>query len=66
MTSAARAGVPERVIMQQTGHKSIETVLRYCPPGERLPRKRAERVGALKIETNDSLMELAIWLLSKA
>lgn len=29
VTSAARAGVPERVIMRQTGHKSIEMVLRY-------------------------------------
>jgi hypothetical protein len=28
-TSAARAGEPERRIMRQTGHKSIEMVLRY-------------------------------------
>jgi integrase len=29
VTSAARAGEPERRIMRQTGHRSIEMVLRY-------------------------------------
>jgi integrase len=29
VTSAARAGEPERNIMQQTGHKSVEMVMRY-------------------------------------
>jgi integrase len=29
VTSAARAGVAERVIMRQTGHKNIDMVLRY-------------------------------------
>lgn len=29
VTSAARAGVPERVIMRQTGHRSVEMVLKY-------------------------------------
>jgi integrase len=29
VTSAARTGEPERRIMRQTGHKSIEMVLRY-------------------------------------
>jgi integrase len=29
VTSAVRAGEPERRIMRQTGHKSIEMVLRY-------------------------------------
>ncbi|HTF71416.1 MAG TPA: tyrosine-type recombinase/integrase [Edaphobacter sp.] len=29
VTSAARNNVPERVIMKQTGHKSVEMVLRY-------------------------------------
>ena len=29
VTSAARAGEPERRIMRQTGHKSMEMVLRY-------------------------------------
>jgi integrase len=29
VTSAARAGEPERRMMRQTGHKSIELVLRY-------------------------------------
>jgi site-specific recombinase XerD len=29
VTSAARAGVAERVIMRQTGHKSIDMVLKY-------------------------------------
>jgi integrase len=29
VTSAARAGEPERRIMRQTGHKSVEMVLRY-------------------------------------
>jgi integrase len=29
VTSAARAGEPERRIMRQTAHKSIEMVLRY-------------------------------------
>jgi integrase len=29
VTSAARAGVPERIIMRQTGHRSVEMVLRY-------------------------------------
>jgi site-specific recombinase XerD len=29
VTSAARAGVPERIIMQTTGHRSIDMVLKY-------------------------------------
>lgn len=29
VTSAARAGAPERQIMRTTGHKSIEMVLKY-------------------------------------
>jgi hypothetical protein len=29
VTSAARAGAPERQIMTTTGHKSIEMVLKY-------------------------------------
>jgi hypothetical protein len=29
VTSAARAGVAERVIMRQTGHKRSDMVLRY-------------------------------------
>jgi integrase len=33
VTSAARQNVPERVIMRQTGHKSVEMVLRYVRAG---------------------------------
>ena len=29
MTSAVRAGEPERRVMGETGHKSVEMVLRY-------------------------------------
>ena len=47
VTSAGRAGVPERAIMRQTGHKSIEKVLNSIRQANAFPRKRLERFGAL-------------------
>ena len=38
VTSAARAGVPERVIMRQTGQRSLEMVLKYVRAASALTR----------------------------
>ena len=52
-TAAARAGVPERIIAEQTGHKEMNTLRRYIWRGElfrdRTPAKRADsdKSGAL-------------------
>lgn len=32
VTAAAQAGVPESIIMQRTGHRSVQTVLKYVRP----------------------------------
>jgi hypothetical protein len=45
VASAARAGVPERTIMQTTGYKSIDMVLKYVAPGESVQRKCHECAG---------------------
>jgi integrase len=45
VTSAARAGEPERQIMRQTGHKSIEMVLRYVRQANALANNAALALG---------------------
>ncbi len=44
-TSAARAGVSERVIMKQTGHRSERMVRRYIRKGELFTENSATRLG---------------------
>jgi integrase len=44
-TSAAAAGKPERVIMNQTGHRSIATVRRYIRDGNLFRENAAEGLG---------------------
>ena len=44
-TSAARAGVSERVIMAQTGHKDVRTVRRYIREGSLFRENAAGMVG---------------------
>jgi integrase len=45
VTSAARAGEPERRIMRQTGHKSIEMVLRYVRQANAFADNAARALG---------------------
>jgi len=45
-TAAARAGVPERIIAEQTGHKDMNTLRRYIRRGE-LFRENASAEGGL-------------------
>jgi integrase len=44
-TSAAAAGVTERAIMQQTGHRSVAMVRRYIRSGELFRENAAAGVG---------------------
>jgi integrase len=44
-TSAAAADVPERIIAQQTGHRSMEVLRRYIREGSLFPQNAAARVG---------------------
>lgn len=44
-TSAAAAGVPERAIMAQTGHRSVAMVRRYIRSGELFRENAAASVG---------------------
>jgi integrase len=44
-TSAARAGVNERVIMKQTGHRSEKIVRRYIREGELFRENAAAQQG---------------------
>jgi integrase len=44
-TSAGRAGVEERDIMRQTGHRSTAMVRRYIPEGALFRHNAAARVG---------------------
>jgi integrase len=44
-TSAAVAGVPERVIMKQTGHRSVHMVRRYIRDGNLFRENAAGQVG---------------------
>ncbi len=44
-TSAAQAGVPERVIMAQTGHKSTDMVRKYIRAGSLFRENAAAEVG---------------------
>lgn len=44
-TSAAKAGVSERVIMKQTRHKSTQMVRRYIKDGELFVENAAARIG---------------------
>jgi integrase len=45
VTEAAKAGVPERVIMQQTGHTDVRTLRRYIRDGSLLRTNAAAQVG---------------------
>ena len=45
VTSASRAGEPERRIMRQTGHKSIEMVLRYVRHPNAFTNNAASALG---------------------
>jgi integrase len=44
-TSAAAAGVSERIIMQQTGHRSVQMVRRYIREGSLFRENAAGKVG---------------------
>ncbi len=44
-TSAAQAGVPERAIMAQTGHRSLTTLRRYIRSGSLFLENAAAKVG---------------------
>jgi integrase len=44
-TSAAAAGVPERAIMAQTGHRSLATLRKYIRSGSLFLENAAARVG---------------------
>ena len=44
-TSAAAAGVEERVIAQQTGHRSLVVLRRYIRTGELFRQNAAAAVG---------------------
>jgi len=44
-TSAAAAGVPERAIMAQTGHRSVTTLRKYIRSGSLFLENAAARVG---------------------
>jgi hypothetical protein len=43
-TAAASAGVPERAIMAQTGHKSLATMGKYIREGSLFQRNAATKV----------------------
>lgn len=45
VTAAARAGVAERVIMQQTGHRDVRTLRRYIREGSLFRENAAAQVG---------------------
>ena len=45
VTAAAAAGVPERVIMQQTGHVRVETLRGYIQLGSLRLENSATRLG---------------------
>jgi integrase len=44
-TAAARAGVPERIIAEQTGHKDMNTLRRYIRRGELFRENASAKVG---------------------
>ncbi len=44
-TTAAMAGVPERIIMKQTGHKRSETIRRYIRMGNIWTENAATKIG---------------------
>jgi site-specific recombinase XerD len=44
-TAAARAGVPERIIAEQTGHKDMNTLRRYIRRGELFRENASAEVG---------------------
>lgn len=45
VTAAAHAGVPERIIADQTGHKDMNTLRRYIRRGELLRENASAEVG---------------------
>jgi integrase len=44
-TAAAAAGVPERAIMAQTGHRSLGTLRKYIREGSLFLENAAAKVG---------------------
>jgi integrase len=44
-TAAAAAGVPERAIMAQTGHRSLATLRKYIREGSLFLENAAAKVG---------------------
>ena len=44
-TAAAAAGVPERAIMAQTGHRSLATLRKYIRQGSLFLENAAAKVG---------------------
>ncbi len=44
-TAAAAGGAPERAIMRQTGHRSVEMVRRYIRAGSLFQKNAAAYVG---------------------
>lgn len=45
MTAAAQAGVSERVIAKQTGHKSLQVLRGYIRDGSLFTENAAAKVG---------------------
>ncbi len=45
VTTAAIAGVPEHIIMRQTGHKKSDTIKRYIRIGNMWSENAATKVG---------------------
>jgi integrase len=54
-TAATAAGASERVIMDQTGHRSVQTVRRYIRRGTQLRENSAGMVGAIAQEGGSSV-----------
>jgi len=50
VTAAAQAGVPERVIMQQTGHTDVRMLRRYIHDSS-LFRENAAGIGCMTTQT---------------
>jgi hypothetical protein len=57
-TDAAAAGVEERVIAQQTGHRSMLVLRRYVRAGEPFRQNAAAAVGLQAAITRGALLEV--------
>ena len=45
VTTAARAGVPEHLIMEQTGHKKSDTLKKYIRESNKWGNSAATKIG---------------------